>query len=109
MIAPPHTLYGSIQGAFEFIFEPQRSNVTGGKLVGGFDQTVELALTQLQHAVARGIPAQAAIEDGVRRRGDADLRSRAAASKGRDRNESGTRVSWLPAVQGDFHAVLPKG
>ena len=41
----------SIQGALEFIFEPQESNVTGGKLVGGFDQTVELALTQLEVTV----------------------------------------------------------
>jgi osmoprotectant transport system permease protein len=46
--APP---LGSIQGAVEFIFEPQRSNVTGGKLVGGLDQTVELALTQLEVTV----------------------------------------------------------
>lgn len=38
----------SIEGALEFIFEPQNSNVTGGKLVGGFDQTVELAMTQLE-------------------------------------------------------------
>jgi osmoprotectant transport system permease protein len=39
---------GSIQGAVEFIFEPQPSNVTGGKLVGGFAQTLELMLTQLE-------------------------------------------------------------
>jgi osmoprotectant transport system permease protein len=39
---------GSIGGAIEFIFEPQPSNVTGGKLVGGFDQTMELAWTQLE-------------------------------------------------------------
>jgi osmoprotectant transport system permease protein len=51
VIAPLHTLYGSIPGALEFIFEPQQSNVTGGKLVGGFDQTVELALTQLEVTV----------------------------------------------------------
>ncbi len=41
----------SIQGAVEFIFTPQPSNVTGGKLVGGIDQTVELALTQLEVTV----------------------------------------------------------
>ena len=44
----PHLPLGSIQGAIEFIFSPQPSNVTGGKLVGGFDQTMELALTQLE-------------------------------------------------------------
>ena len=42
---------GSIEGALEFIFEAQPSNVTGGKLVGGFDQTLELALTQLELTV----------------------------------------------------------
>lgn len=42
---------GSIGGALEFIFEPQASNVTGGKLVGGFDKTVELALAQLEVTV----------------------------------------------------------
>ncbi len=41
----------SIQGALEFIFEPQPSNVTGGKLVGGLAQTAELALTQLEVTV----------------------------------------------------------
>ncbi len=49
MISPmPDLLAGSIGGALEFIFEPQQSNVTGGAPVGGFDQTVELALTQLE-------------------------------------------------------------
>jgi osmoprotectant transport system permease protein len=38
----------SIEGAIEFIFEPQQSNVTGGELVGGFSQTMELAWTQLE-------------------------------------------------------------
>jgi osmoprotectant transport system permease protein len=42
---------GSIGGAVEFIFEPQPSNVTGGKLVGGFSQTMELAWTQLEVTV----------------------------------------------------------
>jgi len=41
----------SIEGAFEFIFSPQSSNVTGGKEVGGFDQVVELALNQLELTV----------------------------------------------------------
>ncbi len=38
----------SIGGALEFIFEPQVSNVTGGSKVGGLDQVIELALSQLQ-------------------------------------------------------------
>jgi osmoprotectant transport system permease protein len=41
----------SFGGAFEFIFTPQRSNVTGGKGVGGIHQVVELALTQLEVTV----------------------------------------------------------
>jgi len=41
----------SFGGAFEFIFTPQTSNVTGGKGVGGFHQVVELALTQLEVTV----------------------------------------------------------
>lgn len=41
----------SIGGALEFIFEPQASNVTGGKAVGGFDQVAELALNQLELTV----------------------------------------------------------
>jgi osmoprotectant transport system permease protein len=44
----PHPLFASIQGAFEFIFTPQSSNVTGGKKVGGIDQVIELTLTQLE-------------------------------------------------------------
>lgn len=38
----------SIGGAIEFIFEPQNSSVTGGKKVGGFEQVVELTITQLE-------------------------------------------------------------
>lgn len=38
----------SIQGAVEFIFTPQGSNVTGGRSVGGIDQVIELTLTQLE-------------------------------------------------------------
>lgn len=50
MIAPfpPNFAPASIGGAIEFIFEPQSSNVTGGKKVGGFDQVVELMITQLE-------------------------------------------------------------
>jgi osmoprotectant transport system permease protein len=39
---------GSFVGAFEFIFAPQESNVTGGKKVGGFDKVLELMLKQLE-------------------------------------------------------------
>jgi osmoprotectant transport system permease protein len=47
----PRLPAASFQGAIEFIFEPQPSNVTGGKLVGGFSQTMELAWTQLEVTV----------------------------------------------------------
>jgi osmoprotectant transport system permease protein len=48
-LAPP--LLASFSGAFEFIFTPQTSNVTGGKTVGGFDQVIELTLDQLEVTV----------------------------------------------------------
>jgi osmoprotectant transport system permease protein len=41
-------IFASIQGAIEFIFSPQTSNVTGGKTVGGIDQVIELTLNQLE-------------------------------------------------------------
>jgi osmoprotectant transport system permease protein len=44
----PHPVLASFGGAIEFIFTPQTSNVTGGKTVGGIDQTIELMLTQLE-------------------------------------------------------------
>lgn len=46
-----HPFFASFTGAFEFIFSPQVSNVTGGKKVGGFSQVAELALTQIQVSV----------------------------------------------------------
>ncbi len=45
LLSPP---LASIGGAIEFIFTPQTSNVTGGQTVGGLDQVIELALTQLE-------------------------------------------------------------
>jgi osmoprotectant transport system permease protein len=50
MIGVPisHPVFASIQGAIEFIFTPQTSNVTGGKTVGGIDQVIALAVTQLE-------------------------------------------------------------
>jgi osmoprotectant transport system permease protein len=45
------SVLASFGGAFEFIFTPQTSNVTGGKGVGGIDQVLELALTQLEVTV----------------------------------------------------------
>jgi osmoprotectant transport system permease protein len=47
-ITLPQPLFASLQGAFEFIFTPQTSNVTGGRTVGGIDQVIELTLTQLE-------------------------------------------------------------
>ena len=44
----PHPIFASIQGAIEFIFSPQTSNVTGGKTVGGIDQVIELTVNQLE-------------------------------------------------------------
>jgi osmoprotectant transport system permease protein len=38
----------SFTGAFEFIFSPQDSNVTGGKQVGGLDKSLELLLKHLE-------------------------------------------------------------
>lgn len=38
----------SFDGAIEFIFTPQTSNVTGGKEVGGFDKSMELLLKHLE-------------------------------------------------------------
>jgi osmoprotectant transport system permease protein len=47
----PQPVIASIEGAIEFIFSPQASNVTGGKTVGGIDQVIELTLTQLELTV----------------------------------------------------------
>jgi osmoprotectant transport system permease protein len=44
-------LFASFGGAFEFIFTPQTSNVTGGKAVGGLSQVIELTLAQLEVTV----------------------------------------------------------
>jgi osmoprotectant transport system permease protein len=41
----------SFGGAFEFIFTPQTSNVTGGNTVGGLHQAIELTLDQLEVTV----------------------------------------------------------
>jgi osmoprotectant transport system permease protein len=47
----PPLLPASIGGAIEFIFEPQNSNVTGGKKVGGLSQVIELTINQLELTV----------------------------------------------------------
>jgi len=47
----PHPVLASVQGAIEFIFTPQTSNVTGGKTVGGIEQVVELTVNQLELTV----------------------------------------------------------
>jgi osmoprotectant transport system permease protein len=41
----------SFGGAFEFIFTPQSSNVTGGNTVGGLHQAIELTFDQLEVTV----------------------------------------------------------
>ncbi len=41
----------SFGGAFEFIFSEQTSNVTGGNKVGGLDQVLELAATQIEVSI----------------------------------------------------------
>jgi osmoprotectant transport system permease protein len=41
----------SLGGAIEFLLEPQSSNVTGGKKVGGLEQTIELTVTQIEVTV----------------------------------------------------------
>jgi osmoprotectant transport system permease protein len=38
----------SFTGAFEFIFAPQESNVTGGEKVGGLDKSLELLVKHLE-------------------------------------------------------------
>lgn len=47
----PAPLFASFDGAIEFIFTPQTSNVTGGKTVGGIDQVLELTFAQLEVTV----------------------------------------------------------
>ncbi|HVT00084.1 MAG TPA: ABC transporter permease [Solirubrobacterales bacterium] len=47
----PHSLLADFGGAFEFIFQKQVSNVTGGHKVGGFGKVAELALTQIELSV----------------------------------------------------------
>jgi osmoprotectant transport system permease protein len=51
MIAAPAPLLASFGGAFEFIFSPQSSNVTGGAKVGGLSQVLELAATQVEVSI----------------------------------------------------------
>lgn len=51
LLAPLQTAGYSFTGAFEFIFSEQTSSVTGGKKVGGIDQVLELAATQVEVSV----------------------------------------------------------
>jgi osmoprotectant transport system permease protein len=50
-VAASLSTLASIEGAIEFIFEPQSSNVTGGNSVGGIDQVVELTINQIELTV----------------------------------------------------------
>ncbi len=62
----PPFLPASIGGAIEFIFEPQSSNVTGGKKVGGLEQVIELTITQLElTAIALAIALVVALPLGL--------------------------------------------
>lgn len=61
-----HPVFASIEGALEFIFTPQSSNVTGGKTVGGIDQVVELTLNQIELTVlALGLSLLVALPIGL--------------------------------------------
>ena len=63
---PPLFLPASIGGAIEFIVEPQSSNVTGGKKVGGLEQVIELTITQLElTAIALAISIAVALPLGL--------------------------------------------
>jgi osmoprotectant transport system permease protein len=46
-----HPAAYSFGGAFEFIFSEQTSKVTGGNKVGGIDQVLELAATQIEVSI----------------------------------------------------------
>lgn len=86
MTALPHAPLASIQGAFEFIFTPQSSSVTGGKTVGGIDQVIELTLNQLELTVlALGLSLIVALPIGLYlgHRGTGELFATAVANAGR--------------------------
>jgi osmoprotectant transport system permease protein len=51
LVTYPAPLLASFGGAFEFIFSPQSSNVTGGAKVGGLSQVLELAATQVEVSI----------------------------------------------------------
>jgi osmoprotectant transport system permease protein len=86
MTALPHPPLASIQGAFEFIFTPQSSSVTGGKTVGGIDQVIELTLNQLELTVlALGLSLIVALPIGLYlgHRGTGEVFATALANAGR--------------------------
>jgi osmoprotectant transport system permease protein len=59
-------LLASFTGAFEFIFTPQNSNVTGGNKVGGLDKSLELVLKHLEvTAIALAIALVVALPLGL--------------------------------------------
>jgi osmoprotectant transport system permease protein len=70
-----HPVFASFGGAIEFIFTPQESNVTGGKLVGGFSKSMELLIKQIEItalalAVALVIALPIGLYLGHRRKGE---------------------------------------
>jgi osmoprotectant transport system permease protein len=63
---PLHPVLASFGGAVEFIFTPQTSNVTGGAKVGGFSQSMELLLRQVEvTAIALAIALVIALPIGL--------------------------------------------
>jgi osmoprotectant transport system permease protein len=81
-----HPVLASIEGAIEFIFTPQSSNVTGGKSVGGIEQVVELTLNQLELTVlALGLSLLVALPIGLYlgHRGRGELLAVALGNAGR--------------------------
>jgi osmoprotectant transport system permease protein len=86
MMTLPHPPLASIPGAFEFIFTPQSSSVTGGKTVGGIDQVIELTLNQLELTVlALGLSLIVALPIGLYlgHRGTGEVFATALANAGR--------------------------
>lgn len=101
-LALPHPAFASVQGAIEFIFTPQTSNVTGGKTVGGIDQVIELTLNQLELTVlALGLSLIVALPVGLYlgHRGSGELFAIAIGNAGRAVPELAL-IAFMAAVIG---------
>jgi osmoprotectant transport system permease protein len=98
----PHPVLASVQGAIEFIFTPQTSNVTGGKTVGGIEQVVELTVNQLELTVlALGLSLLVALPIGLYlgHRGTGELFAIAIGNVGRAIPELAL-IAFMAAVIG---------